>query len=187
MSSHHIVRENQEPALLVLDFRALDSENLGQLLEWSPTIITNEQNYDHFVINDIKVDILFGEDSFSIDQEETKVLPISDNFLEDALAYLIGNNYKAVNILATNLVNDLAKYADRINIVVFAEDKRFVAVKNHFEKWKPCGENIYIHDSFLKSFSGVEFVKNGMFQVKQDGFINLEFNTDAYIFLGEDL
>lgn len=39
MSSHHIVREKQEPALLVLSMDAFDEEMLGQLLEWSPTVI----------------------------------------------------------------------------------------------------------------------------------------------------
>ncbi|MFD2144372.1 hypothetical protein [Mucilaginibacter antarcticus] len=39
MSSHHIVREKQEPALLVLGLDGFDEEQLGQLLEWSPTLM----------------------------------------------------------------------------------------------------------------------------------------------------
>ena len=39
MSSHHIVREKQEPALLVLGLDDFPDELLGQLLEWSPTVI----------------------------------------------------------------------------------------------------------------------------------------------------
>src|SRR5690606_40296637 len=78
MSSHHIVRENQEPALLVEDFAALSEEYLGQLLEWSPTIITSLENLDYFLTRDIKVDILYGVEKISEAQEEIKYLPRSE-------------------------------------------------------------------------------------------------------------
>ena len=44
MSSHHIVREKQEPALLVLGLNNFSTELLGQLLEWNPTVITTERH-----------------------------------------------------------------------------------------------------------------------------------------------
>lgn len=37
MSSHHIVRDDQEPALIIANGAACSSELLGQLLEWSPS------------------------------------------------------------------------------------------------------------------------------------------------------
>ena len=42
MSSHHIVREKQEPALLVLGLDSFPAELLGQLLEWNPTVIATQ-------------------------------------------------------------------------------------------------------------------------------------------------
>lgn len=42
MSSHHIVREKQEPALLIMDLNGFNDEHLGQLLEWNPTVLVNE-------------------------------------------------------------------------------------------------------------------------------------------------
>ena len=39
MSSHHIVRERQEPALLITDVYSIDPELVGQLLEWSLSLI----------------------------------------------------------------------------------------------------------------------------------------------------
>jgi thiamine pyrophosphokinase len=35
MSSHHIVRDDQEPALIIANGAACSAELLGQLLEWS--------------------------------------------------------------------------------------------------------------------------------------------------------
>ena len=39
MSSHHIVRDDQEPALIIANGEVCSSELLGQLLEWSPIVI----------------------------------------------------------------------------------------------------------------------------------------------------
>jgi hypothetical protein len=52
MSSHHIVKEKQEPALYIHHFGNFDEEYLGQLLEWSPTLLvaTNSGKYQIRVI-----------------------------------------------------------------------------------------------------------------------------------------
>lgn len=187
MSSHHIVRENQEPALLVQYFNTLDSENLGQILEWSPTIITDVYNLDYFLAEEIKVDILFGQIEEELIQEKIKILPIETSFIEDALSYLIHNNYKAVNVLLDTSLDVLIPFADKINIVAFYGQRRYVLIQNQFEKWKPAGEKIYISDRFIKSFVGLNFVEKDVFQVEQDGFVRIEFNTNEFVLLGEDI
>ena len=104
MSSHHIVRENQEPALLVENFHALSEEYLGQILEWSPTIITTEDNIDFFLAEDTKVDFLYAH-AIDSSQEEIKLITPKTTFLRDSLDYLIANNYKAVNIFSMSFFN----------------------------------------------------------------------------------
>ena len=39
MSSHHIVRDDQEPALIIANGASCNNELLGQLLEWSPLVV----------------------------------------------------------------------------------------------------------------------------------------------------
>lgn len=56
MSSHHIVREKQEPALFILDFDGFDEEYFGQLLEWSPTLVVSEDCYEKIARMGIKID-----------------------------------------------------------------------------------------------------------------------------------
>ena len=185
MSSHHIVRENQEPALLVSYYNAIDSEHLGQLLEWSPTIITDNENIDFFLAEGIKVDIFAGDIALIPHQEQIKHLPIATEFLFDALDYLVANNYKAVNILLETVPNRLLEYADRINIVCFAEGKRFVIVKEYYEKWKPEGELIFVDEKHIKSFTGLAIHDKHTFKTTLDGFSKIEFNTSDYVFLGE--
>lgn len=189
MSSHHIVRENQEPALVVADFNALDSVHLGQLLEWSPTVITDSVNLDFFISEGIKVDIVFGDKPDEIMQESTKFMGVDDphDFIRQALSYLITNQFKAVNILTESVSSDLSSYAEEINIVLFCQGRRYAFVRGQFEKWKPKGEKIYIDESCLKSFQGLDYTAKGEFITTSDGFITVEFSTHDFVLIGEEI
>ncbi|MCA5005367.1 hypothetical protein [Sphingobacterium bovistauri] len=186
MSSHHIVRENQEPALVVEDFQALSEEYLGQILEWSPTIITNEENFDYFLAQDIKLDVLYSNRIVD-NQEETKQLIPKSNFVEDSLQYLIDSNYKAVNVLAKERSTIYLDFAKRINVVVFSEGIRYVTVQSSYEKWKIKGQSMFIDTSILKSFNGLQFIEGNIFEVEQDGFVTLEMNSNNFVFVGEEI
>lgn len=186
MSSHHIVRENQEPALLVEDFHALSAEYLGQILEWSPSIITTENNLDYFLAEGTKVDFLYTNSSKTY-QEEIKVIPPKTSFLEDSLTYLIDNNYKAVNVFAESLCPLLIEFASKINIVAFVKGIRYVLIQSRFEKWKVKGQMMYIDVSNIKSFNGLKHLQENIFEVESDGFVVLEMNIDNFVFIGEEI
>ena len=187
MSSHHVVRENQEPALVVENFHTLSNDHLGQILEWSPTIITNLENLDFFLSEGIKVDVVFGtETDFYPIQEEIKFITIKKSFLEDALEYLITSKHKAVNILADSKFDDILSYSSQLNLVLFCTGIRFVSVRNMYEKWKRKGDRMYVDPAIIKSFTGLRFLGNQDFEVEQDGFVRLEFNTDKFVFIGEE-
>src|SRR5690606_38028890 len=187
MSSHHIVRENQEPALIVASYEALDEEYMGQLLEWSPTILASDDTIDFFLAADIKVDVVFSSHASTYQQEQIKNFPIKKEFISDALDYLIQNNYKAVNIVSDILVEALEAYCALINIVVLSHGKRYVYVKKYYEKWKETGARIFAPENRLKSLVGVKHIDSGEFVTEQDGFIYLEFNSDEYVCIGEEI
>lgn len=189
MSSHHIVRENQEPALVVADFNALGREQLGQILEWSPTIITDTVNLDFFLAESVKLDIVFGNPSEHLIQEATKFIPLKaeEDFVEQSLSYLIKRQFKAANILLPTLISSLYLYADKINIVVFCQGRRYAFFRSQFEKWKPKGEKVYIDESDVKSFQGLDYVAKGEFVTTADGFVTVEFGRDGFVSIGEKL
>jgi hypothetical protein len=58
VSSHHIVRENQEPALLIANAHAISFEKVQELLEWMPTIVVVETEIETVLSWGIKVDVL---------------------------------------------------------------------------------------------------------------------------------
>ena len=61
MSSHHIVRDDQEPALIIANGAACQPEFLGQLLEWSPLVVVLDAAMERVMELDIKVDVLLGD------------------------------------------------------------------------------------------------------------------------------
>jgi len=61
MSSHHIVRDDQEPALIIANGAACSDELLGQLLEWSPLVVVLDSAMERVVELGIKVDVLLGD------------------------------------------------------------------------------------------------------------------------------
>ncbi|MEO6849506.1 MAG: thiamine diphosphokinase [Mucilaginibacter sp.] len=189
MSSHHIVREKQEPALLVLGLDSFDAELLGQLLEWSPTIITNPQTAALLDDNGIKIDWIITDDGHKNLQSNIKQMPAgSDTPVEAALKYLVTHNYTAVNIITDDLqLKDYLFFADKINLVIFYGDQKIYAVNSGFSKWKPAGEIIEVltHPHELHC-GGLEPMGNHRFKTTHDGFFSLQFDQ-TLLFIAEAL
>lgn len=185
MSSHHIVREKQEPALYIHDFNNFDEENLGQLLEWSPTLLVASTQYEKAVSLGLKVDVVFGDNEKLSSQENTKFILATNNSLQTVVKYLIAEKFPAVNIISKeNKFDDLAGFLPDINIVLFTETEKSYAVKSGFSVWKPKGTIFHIDVISYFESSNIKQVENNDFVVINDGFVSFNFTTD-YLFLSE--
>lgn len=70
MSSHHFVKENQEPALIIANGQHCSEALLGQLLEWSPYVIVLDGALDKVMSLGVKFDVLLGDfDRMEANQE----------------------------------------------------------------------------------------------------------------------
>src|SRR5690606_4061791 len=187
MSSHHIVRENQEPALLITSFKVLDQELIGQLLEWSPTVFTDEDTVDFLLAEGIKVDFVIAPTERKFPQTQVKTIPLFRGIIEDTLRYLVEHRYGAVNMVCDKIPESIFAYSKYVNIVLFVEEKRYVLVRRKYEKWKQKGEKIHVREDQLKSMVGIAKIDKDCFLTEQDGFIYLEFNTDDFVLLGEEI
>ncbi|NBU80743.1 MAG: thiamine diphosphokinase [Flavobacteriaceae bacterium] len=154
MSSHHIVRDDQEPALIIANGEACSSELMGQLLEWSPIVIVLDSAIERVLELGIKVDVLLGdfdrgfEPEYYIEKQyplEIVYAPNQDKTdLEKAFDYLIEKDHKAVNVIwatgrradhtITNLTNIVA-YRNLLKIVVLDDYSKVYLLPNNFEKW----------------------------------------------------
>ena len=148
MSSHHIIREDQEPALLIMDALAVEFEQVQELLEWSPTVMVAERVLTEVLGWGIKIDVVIArEENISnlttslLDQSPVRL--ISYNPLEEALptalSFLIASKQKAVNIIATESLESFESFTS-LDISVFQSGKRWSFIRNgSYEKWFPAG------------------------------------------------
>lgn len=189
MSSHHIVREKQEPALLVLNLAHFDDELLGQLLEWSPTLIATTNAAEAIASQGIKVDMLVANEVDPLLQSDIKLIPTNGQLPVDAtLHFLTGNGYAAANIITDEFNPDTYQpYIALINLVIFNRDKKIFSVSSGFTKWKPAGETIEILSNIGDiQTAGLEHISQNTYRTQQDGFFTLTFQQ-SYIFIAEDL
>lgn len=185
MSSHHIVIEKQEPALYIHHLGNFDEEDLGQLLEWSPTILVAASEYEKALSLGIKIDVVIGIDNELQIQENTKFIYAGIENLSTPVKYLIAERYPAVNIISDeNKFDDLAVFLPEINIVLFTATEKSYAVKPGFSVWKPKGTIFHIDIISYFETSNLKPEDNGDFIVINDGFVNFTFNTE-YLFLSE--
>ena len=154
MSSHHIVRDDQEPALIIANGASCSFELLGQLLEWSPIVVVLDSAMERVLQLDIKVDVLLGDfdGDFNPEIYKEKQYPLEivhtpnqdKTDLEKALDYLIEKGHQAVNIVwatgkradhtITNITN-IIRYRNKLKIVILDDHSKIFLLPNKFEKW----------------------------------------------------
>lgn len=188
MSSHHIIREKQEPALLIMSLEGFESEHLGQILEWSPTVIVNEDIYDLADSLALKVDGVLTNNPDFLAQENTRIILTNLDPLEDCLKYLVGEGYPAVNIITKEFkLKDYALFVDDIDIVVFIADQKIFPVRSGFSKWQPAGERVQLlHEVHNLSTSGLVSKEEHFLETEKDGFYSFTFDQ-PFIFISEKI
>lgn len=187
MSSHHIIREKQEPALYIHELGAFNEEYLGQLLEWSPTLIVNDTEYEKVISMGLKVDAVVNSSGLKSVQENTRVIDVKTEPLDAVLDFLIAEQYQAVNVIDTKSnLRELGSYIDEINIVVFTETEKAYAIKSGFKVWKPKGSIFKIEVMSYFETSNLMQEEDGDFVVINDGFVEFIFTT-PYLFISEVL
>jgi thiamine pyrophosphokinase len=156
MSSHHIVRDDQEPALIIANGESCSMELLGQLLEWSPLVVVLDSAIDRVLELGIKVDVLLGDFDRDFDPETYRDLqyPIEiiqtldqeKTDLEKAFDYLIERKIPAANVVwatgkradhtITNITN-IVKYQKDLKIVILDDYSKIFQLPKEFNKWYP--------------------------------------------------
>ncbi|WP_309609448.1 thiamine diphosphokinase [Flavobacterium sp.] len=154
MSSHHIVRDDQEPALIIANGAECSSELLGQLLEWSPLVIVLDSAMERVSKLNLKVDVLLGDfdRGFDVEYYKENQFPIeivhkpdqNKTDLEKAFDYLIERKIPAVNVVwatgkradhtITNITN-IIQYRNLLKIVILDDHSKIFQLPAEFKKW----------------------------------------------------
>lgn len=164
MSSHHIVREKQEPALIIANGESCSSELLGQLLEWSPFVVVLDSAIQRVMSLGIKIDVLLGDfdREINLDEIEQNQYPIEIIYtpnqdktdLEKAFDFLIERGFPAANVVwatgrradhaITNMTN-IVRYKSKLHIVMIDDYSviyPLLPTPSVFEKWYAKGSTI---------------------------------------------
>lgn len=201
MSSHHIVREKQEPALLIANGEACQPELLGQLLEWSPTVVVLDSAIWRVLELGIKVDVLLGDFDRQLDldiiREQQYPLDIvhtpdqDKTDLDKGIEYLIEQGYPAVNVVwatgrradhsLTNMTN-IVRYKEQIRIVMIDDHSRIFPLVGRFEKWYEAGTPI----SLIPVGTVTGFTSEGLKYNLQDATLTLGYRTSSSNEVAED-
>ncbi|AKD55978.1 thiamine diphosphokinase [Spirosoma radiotolerans] len=201
MSSHHIVREKQEPALLIANGEACSKELVGQLLEWSPTVVVLDSAIWRVFDLGIKVDVLLGDFDRNLDLDNIRAqqYPLdivhapdqNKTDLDKGVEYLIDQGYPAVNIIwatgrradhtLTNMTN-IVRYKDRIRIVMLDDHSRIFPLVGRFEKWYEAGTPI----SLIPVGTVTGFTSEGLTYNLQEATLKLGYFTSSSNEAAED-
>lgn len=154
MSSHHFVKEGQEPALFILDGDVLEA--MVELLEWAPLVMVSYNALNKVLELGIKIDVLLLPTNdlnlltTTIANQAPLKLVIYDSnesWFDKGLEHLAKSNYSAVNIL----VESFEKFSQTLNIedggiqkVIFDRTCKWSLSQRQFEKWLPSNLPIKI-------------------------------------------
>lgn len=199
MSSHHIVRDKQEPALLIANGEACSTELLGQLLEWSPTVVVLDSAIWRVLELGIKVDVLLGDfdrrsdgSGLNLDEIRAQQYPLeiihapdqNKTDLDKGIEFLIERGYPAVNIVwatgrradhtLTNMTN-MVRYKDRIRLVMLDDHSKIFPLVGRFEKWYEAGTPL----SLIPVGTVTGFTSSGLTYTLQNATLKLGYFTSS--------
>ncbi len=161
MSSHHIVRDTQEPALIIANGQSCSAELLNQLLEWNPIVMVLDGALPRVLELGIKIDIVLGDfdrnhhpEAYLAHQQPVEIIHTPDQDktdLEKGIDLLLSRNHKAINIVwATGLradhtfnnLSNLVRYVGKANLVMYDDYSKVYVLPKQFDKWFAAGTPI---------------------------------------------
>ena len=197
MSSHHIVRDAQEPALVIASM-SVTYDQLGQLLEWSPVVVVLENCLEHLLSLEIKVDKIICQAIHyqsilekSEHQQPLQIFPLESkeviDFLHFAIQNLIENGHDAISIIGEDFNPSIfKKYIQKAELIVYQENRKSYFVKKGvFKKWVIASSIFYFPEiDKISNISGLEEITPQQWRAAQTGLISFE--AKETVFLSEN-
>ncbi len=190
MSSHHIVRDQQEPALIVHDTAHIRRDVLDQLLEWSPTVLAMGESINWLMELGTKIDFCLLEkdkmpDADALAAQDPVQLFEFDNSLsiDSALAILMKEGHDHVNIITSeskvrDLLQSINLLKDEFQIILYVGSSRLIFFRgSKFSKWYARGTELYLESLGTNSprlSGGVFRISGSSYVIEEDGEYSVE-------------
>ena len=186
MSSHHIVRDQQEPALLLTNVEGLQLRHIETLLEWNPTVLVLSSCYEKVASWGVKIDVII--DSREQSQSNTydyspfiKRVEVAD-VLEGVLNYLTNLNYEALTIYGSyeRWSKEIEQIKPNIRLVIHSVEGRYF-YRDYFKKWVGKNHRFNVRSSvMLYNVRNLEPYQSGYRSI-EEGFIEMRANQPFWI------
>ncbi|PZX58000.1 thiamine pyrophosphokinase [Algoriphagus chordae] len=155
MSSHHFVKDKQEPAVMILELDQIRFDQVSPLLEWVPTVLVSEKVLDQVMSWGIKIDVILASEAFQAENQHlleeqypVKFLnTLDEKYLQTGLDYLVSTEHKAVHLVGISHLKalELQDKLELLNLTILDGDWKYYPVKSgEFKKWF-AESNIHIH------------------------------------------
>lgn len=195
MSSHHFVKEGQEPAVIIED--ATDFALFADLLEWSPIVVVLEDAAENFLMLGIKADVVVSApDRMGLNKSRfSHQVPVSivsngpaGDPLHTALHYLIARRQTSSVIVTgeeRNLFDTISPFSDRIDITILTPTLKWSFIRTgRYAKWLPAASALMVRGGSDILHAG-NALKDGVVQIPVAGITILE--SAAPFWVGESL
>jgi hypothetical protein len=151
MSSHHFVKEGQEPALLIAG--PVSFELAKGLLEWAPLIMVAFPVLEMVLSWGIKVDVVIAEPETveSVNEMIGATFPVEIATCdpgEELVARALRCENPDVNIITDNAVKLLPAiggFLESVHVVIFENRAKWTFHTKYFKKWVPAGSVFYLY------------------------------------------
>lgn len=195
MSSHHFVKEGQEPALIIVD--AVSYELAAPILEWAPQVIILDTAIDEVLLWGIKIDVIilhpdqFENIATKLDGQGPLKTILTDpkEAVQKALTYLIDTNQKAAAIMINDpafLFNQYDDLTKTLSITLITPTLKWSGITSgKYKKWFSSGSRLVIKgkpdlplpQNLIKHEDSYETMADGM----------LELTSNSPFWVGEPL
>jgi thiamine pyrophosphokinase len=151
MSSHHFVKDGQEPALVIANGEMCAYKILTSLMEWCPYMVVCDGAYTRIKNLQITPDVVIG-DFDSIDNVEhelhTQYIHLEDQEttdLEKAIDHLVEKGYSDINVIwasgkrldhTINNFATLAKYSEIRIVLIDDYSRSFILPKTYRKRYE---------------------------------------------------
>jgi len=178
MSSHHVIRDDQEPPIFVLN-ENFDIDVLNELLGWAPLLYVEASLYKWFQARNVKVDgVIILNDTDDTDYERVTKYYLStlkDSLLELVMQVINNKPFTAFNLFCNEDQGREVVKESRIGpekylpfTLFIGGKKTIVTFKNKFAKWFPAGQRIIVDRNRVAISPKVE-LNGDCYEVKEEG------------------
>ncbi|MBL3654819.1 hypothetical protein [Fulvivirga sediminis] len=197
MSSHHIVKDDQEPALII-DAPISKLEHLKQLLEWSPTVISSFQALEWLLAEQVNIDILICNDT-DLTAAMTKLqhqLPVKfltfhsleKGIITEAISFLTYAKYGAAHIIGNFQAELIAKTP--LNIDIKWSDNLFqwaLVKQGVYKKWYNQNQKVTLLEQPSSITGSYAFIHQGQCSIETQSAGMIEIRDSKPFWVGEPI